>query len=125
HGRRRARPPEDRSRWREVPEGAVRGRKAAHRGTLAFFQSGDRRFLEEQAGAAGLPGIEVIEDRAERLVVELDGARTGPAADGPTRIVELNGMLRVPRLAIVARDDEMDLLTACAWTNDFRGNNPA
>src|SRR4051794_15371566 len=92
---------------------------------LTFFQSPDRRFLEEQAGTAGLPGIEVIEHGAQRLPVELDGARTGPAADGPTRVVELDGMLRVPCPAVVARDEEVNLLTACAGTDNLRGNDPA
>src|SRR5205814_5018892 len=83
---------------------------------LVFFQSGDRRFLEEQAGTAGLLGIDVIEHGAERVVVQLDGARTGPAADGPTRVVELDRVLHVPGLAIVAGDDEVNLVSARAWT---------
>src|SRR5207248_1990481 len=76
---------------------------------LPSFQPRHRRFLEEDTRAAGLLGVGVVEHGAERLLVELDGARTGPAADSPARIIELDRMLQVPGLAVVARDDELNL----------------
>src|SRR5262245_19401633 len=63
---------------------------------LSFFQPRDRRLLEEHPGAAGLSCVDVVEHGPERLLVELDGPRAGAAADGPARVVELDGVIDVP-----------------------------
>src|SRR5262249_19243793 len=88
-------------------------------------QPGGGHGSEENARAAGLFGVGVVEDGPERLAVDLHGAGESRAADGAARVVELHRMLKVPRLAVVARDDEVDLLAADTRTDDLRGQQPA
>src|SRR5438034_8425404 len=65
---------------------------------LARLESCQRRAQEEDTGTAGLFGVVVVEDRAERVLVDLHAARAGPPADGPPRIVELDRVVEVPAL---------------------------
>src|SRR5262249_10289947 len=70
-------------------------------------------------------GVVVVEDRAESIPVDLHAARTGPPTDGTAGVVELDGVVEVPALAVVARDDEAPAVTANALAEDFTRHEPA
>ena len=65
-------------------------------------QSRHRHGAKEDPGTTGLPGIDIVEDGAEGVLVDVHRARTGPAADGPARVEEFDRMLDVPRQAVIA-----------------------
>src|SRR5262249_11300193 len=90
-----------------------------------LLQKRDGRGSEKDARPAGLFGVGVGEDGPQRLLVKLRGAGAGPAADGTAGAVDLHGAIHVPGLAVIPRDDELDLLAAESRPDDPRRQQPA
>src|SRR5437870_4430447 len=91
----------------------------------SFPQPGSRHGAEEDARAARLFGIDVVENGAESAAIDFHGARAGSSADGAAGVVKLDGVIHVPRFAVVTRDDEIDFLSADTGADDLGGEQPA
>src|SRR5439155_5979725 len=104
------------------PPGTVAAHARVFRSTeYSFPQPGSRHGAEEDSRAARLFGVSVVENSTESAAIDFHGSRAGSSADGAAGVVELDGVIHVPRFAVVRRDDEIDFLSADAGADDLRG----
>src|SRR5258708_5387239 len=66
-----------------------------------------RRPHEKHARAARLGSVKVVEECAQRIVINLHGARPAAPGDATAGVVHRDGPVRLPGAAVVARNDQL------------------